>query len=282
MNLKRFQEAATTLGKFLIGINSNKYQNGIIWYHAMCLDLLLDASITVVSYETCVKFYVEDMSKMTDMNREGSARFFANCMLWNMRHCCVDVAGFWKWKLMDIFEISKNYSVSGTYTGLRLMETLTLEVAYFISIKKDLELQKVERELKNVTKLVSAGVRSSNLFQERLKLHQLHLKMLKTFDEKKIQELKKLETSAIKNKDYLTVEIIKRTGNLWKNDVKSGLVNFWLHHSTEGDSLTVDRLCFSSRVFSFPLPLACMVIPEEGNSTAEDDKKSVETAVIID
>jgi hypothetical protein len=263
MNLKRFQEASSTLAKFLIGMKSSNDKNGLIWYHAMCLDLLLDATMTNVSYETCCRFFVSNMANLPAMKDEASSRFYANCMLWNMRHGCVEVAEFWKRKLTNQFEICKENSITGTYTGLRLMETLTLEVAYFIKIKDDAGLLNVEKELNQVAKQVTAGVRNSNLFQERLQLHRLHLKMLKKFDEKKLQKLEKLENSALKNKDYLAMGIIKHTEYMWKSKQRVNIENFWLHHSCEGNSLTVNQLCVSDRVFPFSLPLTCKVIFEE-------------------
>lgn len=256
MNLKLFQEASSTLAKFLLQVKSANDKNGLIWYHAMCLDFLLDTTMTILPFQSCCEFFVAEMTEEpTKSRQEACARFYANCLLWNMRHGCHVAAKFWQRKLMKIFEVNKVDSITGTYTGLRLLESLTLEVASFISTRKITELRNVENELKFVSKLVTAGVKNSNLFAERLKLHRLHLKMVKTYNMKNLAKLEKLEESAIKSKDFLALGIIKFTQLAWNKKLSENVRNYWINHSTNHAAISVDQLSASDRVFTFSLPL---------------------------
>lgn len=226
----------------------------MIWYHAMCLDLLLDATMTVVPYEACRQFYLTEMADLTEKTHpKACARFYANCMLWNMRHGDYEIAEFWKKKLMKEFEVSKANAIIETVTGLRLIESLTLEASRFIG--NDTKLQEIENELDNVAKLVKFGVKHAKLFAERAKLHRMHLKMVKKFNEEKFEKLDKLEDGALKSLDYLTADIIKHTKKVWEGRLRMNVMNFWVNHSTQRDPLTIFQLFFSGRVFPFSLPL---------------------------
>ena len=256
MNLKLFQDASSTLAKFLLHVKSANDKNGLIWYHAMCLDVLLDVTMTILPYETCCEFFEAKITEIPTKSRhEACSRFYANCMLWNMRHGYHVVAKVWKRKLMETFEISRVDSITGTFTGLRLLESLTLEVAFLISTKNSIELKNVENELKFVSKLVTAGVKDSNLFAERLKLHRLHLKLVKTYKTKNLEKLEKLEESAIKSKDFLALDIIKFTQLAWNKKLGQNVRNYWINHSTTFGGISVDQLSNSDRVFTFSLPL---------------------------
>lgn len=257
MNAKRFQEALATLTKFLILLKSKGNDTGMIWYHAMCLDFLLDATMTEVSYEYCCRFFNSNMDMFIKCEDDATSRFYANCMLWNMRHGCYEVATFWKEKLMRQFKVTRINSSVESYTGLRLLEMLTLEVAYFTMAKNDKKVKEVETKFRQVSYQVALGVENSNLFVERFKLHQLHLKMLKKFDGQKLLTLEQLERSALNKMDYFAVDIIKYTGFYWSGKLAPNIENFWKNHSTEETSLTVEQLSACYRVFPFSLPLHC-------------------------
>lgn len=260
MILKRFQEASTILDTFMGVMKAKNKINGMIWYHSMCLDLLLDATLTVVSYEDCCRFFMSQMAKFSGFDREACSRFYANCMLWNMRHGCFEVAMYWKRKLLNEFVFKKENSITGTLTGLRLLEVLALEMVYYIEIEDEEAFLKVETEIEVVTQLVSMGVKNSNLYKERLKLHRLHFKMLKNFDVKEIEKLKNLEKQALKSKDFLAIGIIKFTDLCWRQKLSANIENYWLHHSTEKTSLNVHQISSSDRLFPFSLPFTCKII----------------------
>jgi hypothetical protein len=261
MNSKRYQEASTSLAKFLIVMKTHENDTGLVWYHALCLDCLLDVTMTCCSYETCCQFFVDNMECFLKCDREASSRFYANSMLWNMRLGCVEVAEFWKRKLMKQFEISMAHSIVGTYTGLRLVETLTLEAVYQTEVRNFEELKIVEAEIAKVSVKIAAGVKNSNMFDERHKLHQLHLQMLKSFDKSKLPVLKQLEMLALSKNDFLAIDIIKFTRLFWKGNLKSKEANYWQRHSTEDTTPTIEQLSTHNRMYTFSLPLRCTVLP---------------------
>jgi hypothetical protein len=131
-----------------------KRPNSLIWYHALSLDFLLDTTLTITPYEVCNQFYQNEMTSLIGNDHyEASARFCVNCWLWNLRHGRHETAKVWKEKLVNCLEIYSHSSITSTFTTVRVVEALTLQLAFVIE-ERNMDLTKtVESELKTVKKL---------------------------------------------------------------------------------------------------------------------------------
>lgn len=237
-------------------MKSKHDKNGLIWYHALSLDFLLDATMTIIPYETCHQFYYSEMTEWDESVdlREASARFYANCLLWNFRHKVYNIAGIWKEKLsVCLKDIQSQSSVHSASTVVRYMEALTLHLVSAIDDENIKLIKHLENELKDVTKSAS---KLSNLSSERFELHELHRQMLIKITDTSLQRIEKLKESAQRNKDFLTLDIIKHTHRLWLGELPLKIENFWINHSTQQRALGVNDLFATDRVFPFSLPLS--------------------------
>lgn len=58
-------------------------RTGIIWYYALCMDVVLDTCYRVITYEECENFYLDETSSFrSPVNSNASSRFYANMWLW--------------------------------------------------------------------------------------------------------------------------------------------------------------------------------------------------------
>lgn len=58
-------------------------RNGLAWYYALCLDVLLDTSFSIVPFSACKAFYMENVEILSSLeNSYGVTRFYANMWLW--------------------------------------------------------------------------------------------------------------------------------------------------------------------------------------------------------
>jgi hypothetical protein len=252
MSVKCFQDVSSLLHRFSMTMKMKKDLNALIWYHALSLDFLLDTTLTITPYEVCNQFYQNEMTALIGNDHyEASARFYVNCWLWNLRHERLEAAKVWKEKLANCLEIYSHSSITSTFTTVRVVEALTLQLAFVIE-EKNMDLMKtVESELKSVKKLLTSS-NGSKFSETRLRLHQIHYEMLKSFNENSLKKLDKLAEEALSNKKYMTLEIIKHTQLLWRGELPSNIENFWNNHSTEKTALEVEA---PDRVFPFSLRL---------------------------
>lgn len=252
MNLKRFQELSSMLLKFYVSAKFTNNKSGILWYHALCLDVLLGTSFTIVPYETCNEFYENEIEIFNEnCEVEGQARFYVNCLVWNLRRGNRETAKVWKSKLTEVLDINHETSITRTFTKLRFYEALILEFSDAIETKNEKLMKNIENEMKIIRKKLKIEVKIPNFQAERFELLQIFYNKLKNSDENFSEKLENLENSSIKSKDYLALDMIKHTQRLWSHQLPPSIVNFWMNHSTAKTSITFDYLMTSERIFPF-------------------------------
>lgn len=241
-------------------MKNDKNENGLIWYHAMCLDVLLDTSFTVKSYYDCQNYCLQKTTTFNnDENSEAKSRLFANLWLWCVRHNDQETSLIWKKKFLECYNYEQS-SLNNTFTGLRVMEALTVQLAFDIEGGSMVSLNESENELKDVIKLIKSAVKISNCFFERFELHRIHFAQIMQFKQKRLKQLDKLMNMALKHQSYYAFNLIKHTQRSWRHQLVPWMKNFWLNHSTNDDLLNLSQISIIDRAFPFSLP-----IPKSGN-----------------
>lgn len=63
--------------------NSDMDKSGKTWYYALCVDVLLETSITVIPFYKCEQFFQEESDTMLNLRDPEAERRFFTCMwLW--------------------------------------------------------------------------------------------------------------------------------------------------------------------------------------------------------
>lgn len=202
-------------------------KNGLIWYYAMAMDLILDTCHGIITYEECLNFYFAQISTEHNLNGEAVRRFIANLWLWSIRNDMRERCERLMEKLHARFELKAQSSINDTFTGLRVIEALSIhyQKEKTLSFKSSLGIM-IEQYL-NILKY---GVNTSKrCFISRLLLHELHFEMMnKKFPENYfIARLSKLEAKSLAMEDHFTFNYIRFLKfNLYKSDGKNWWIEF--------------------------------------------------------
>jgi hypothetical protein len=219
------------------------------------MDMLLDTSFTILSYADCEEFFLGKPSWFADRVMSKSCnRLVANIMLWRVRHQIYDDTTFWISKLTD--KRATEPSMSSVFTGLRIMEILTLHLAHALDKRDSTGVTLFKDKLRRQTKKLSAEMRVVKCFYERFVLHQVHSAMVEEYNTKHLKTLEKLLGVALRNKNFCSHDIIKHTLRCWRLEVSPEVKSFWVRHSVKENPLDLFKVPFHERVFPYSLPIA--------------------------
>lgn len=232
-------------------------KNGTIWYHALSLDMLLDTSFTIVSYETCNRYFLSEVTTFhKDGTRESLARFFANLLLWSTRHEVYEISFVWMENLARCFTIETQSSINDKFTGLRVMEAFTIQLTFAIKDRNVESFLHYNNEIQQIVKLMSQSFKNCKCFFERFELQRMHFEMVKKFKEKKLKNFEKLLNLALQNKNYCAYDIIIHTQRSWMCKLTSIMQDFWINHSLNENEINLNEYACTDRIFPFSLPLS--------------------------
>lgn len=172
MDQKRFQDAHTFLNKFCCLIRND--HDAMIWYYALCMDMMVDINFKIVSYETCYQWYSDRKASL--VLSEGLSRFYANMFLWATRRKLYENAQKWMEWSLNSFNVENSFVNS--FTGMRIMEALTLMLHASLTSKNVEKQFYLSGELKNIILLLENNVKAQNYFRERFELHRKHAKTI--------------------------------------------------------------------------------------------------------
>lgn len=261
MNLKRVQDAQRLLERFGTAMKMTNDKNGQIWYHALCMDVLLDTSLTIESYEECDLFHTREIATFDkEGHLEARARFFANLLLWSVRHSFHGIARIWRQHLADCFSLEPCSSINNTFTGLRLVEALTIQLGFAVEDKNLHLFSHLNKELIDLMKVLESALKITKCFTERFELHKLHHQQVMKFEVKRMKKLDNLLGLSIENQNFYSLDLIQHTKRSWNHLMSSEQENFWIDHSTNERSLSLKKAFYFDRVFPYSLP-----IPMSGN-----------------
>jgi hypothetical protein len=255
MNLKRVKEAFSLLKKFESSMKSMNDKNGLIWYHALSMDLLLDSSFTLESYKNCYEFYKNEISLFSVANTEEKSRFFANLWLWSVRHKIHEMSEMWMNLAITSFSFDPNHSIENTFTGLRIIEALTLQMVISIDDNDMRLVENYKHQMIKFKKSMKLPIKTTKCFQNHFEFQEIHLQLATNQQENFSKVLDKLASKALKNQKFHLYDLIKHNQRHWKCDLTPAMRNFWINHSNDDNELTLSHLNnqTSDRIFPFSL-----------------------------
>lgn len=196
MSLKRFQEAISLLTKLYSVASYSNEIYGLIWYHALSMDFLLDTGNALETYENCKKFYFQDISNLHEkIEDESLLRLFTNFLTFSSRLNQHEDKHIWMTKLKT-FKLEKYSSLNQIFTALRLYESSDEEKDFHNTIERDL------RMMKNFPQFLRV----------RFSLLNIQKKSINTMKTKRngiLKRLDDLKNRSIKNRNFLCVDLIK-------------------------------------------------------------------------
>lgn len=212
MSLTKMQRISELKNLLMEFNNIVKYHNdnmGIVWYYALAMDLILDTCHGIVTYDECYKIYLDLDDEKQSL---ATMRFMANFWLWSIRNEKIEESE----RLMEIvctkFSLNIQSSIIESMIGIRVVEALSLHYKKALE-NKNFHIQTLlnHRIKFYLNKLKYDVISSRRCFQERLLLHELHIKLIKRIFSREAvnSEMSWLEEKALKKEDYFTFNYIR-------------------------------------------------------------------------
>ncbi|CRK95608.1 CLUMA_CG009067, isoform A [Clunio marinus] len=256
MSLKRFDEALLLLEEFLRNVKMLNDKNGLTWYHALCLDMLLDTGFTIITYDSCNEFYINEMTSIDKItSTESRARFFGNLLLYSVRQKAFEKAQTWMGKLQLCFFLEPYGFFNDSFTSLRIMESFTLCLVH----AKEHNLTKIsyyETELLSMAASMKNAFKKCWCFKERFKLQKVYLELTNENSERNLDKLENILKLALNNKNFLSYDIIKHNQRFWTFNLPPKLQTFWIDNSTSEKALYLSNYPHNSHIFPFSLSIS--------------------------
>lgn len=228
MKMQRIDELKKLLIQFHGIVRHHDDKNGLVWFYALAIDLILDTCHSIVTYDECYKFFLDSTSSTIyeGQEHEASVRFKANFWLWSIRNDMIERSE----GLMELINAKfklHSHSINDAMSGIRVTEALILHYLKAMETK-NISLQLfLARLIKYYLNILKYDVKSSrHCFHERLLLLELHFEMInQKFSKKFVTQMSMLEQQALMKKDYFVFNYIRY---LKFNLCRSGKVkNYW-------------------------------------------------------
>lgn len=136
-------------------------------------------------------------------------------------------------------------------TGLRVMETLNLQMIRSIDTRNVNSFKYFENELKKIVKTMDVLVKVTKCLQVRYQLHIIHSHHLKKTEDKNIEKLIKLKELALKMNDFCTYDILLHTIQLWQCNLSNHEKTQWQDYGR----CTNDVFYSDDRIYPFSLKI---------------------------
>ncbi|XP_043469303.1 adenylate cyclase type 10-like [Leptopilina heterotoma] len=132
----RTDEAIYLLNEMEMISNIDMDKSGKTWYYALCVDVLLETSISVIPFYKCEQFFQEESDTMLNLrDAEAERRFFTCMWLWYVRGGDWEIATVWKNRRVANTEVVMDgHTISSAITILKRVEGLLILYGKFLTI----------------------------------------------------------------------------------------------------------------------------------------------------
>ncbi|XP_049548290.1 adenylate cyclase type 10-like [Anopheles darlingi] len=231
---RRIADTVETLASLQRLIMHYQYRTGYIWYHALCLDTLLDTSCCIEPYRACENFYFQNRDCfVAPSDPLASGRLFANLWLWCVRYGAWVAADNWLTLLQERFVLSAHDSTINVHTAIRLAEGMILTLIYHIEARNTLMIERVRSSIEELLASIEQALRISRNHIAKYELMCIYYRQVvapRTMValRRRLAEAGKRATT---RNDLLCLEHIRHTAKFWHRELPAALETFWLDHA---------------------------------------------------
>lgn len=195
MSLNRYQEAVALLTKLYSVASYRDEIYGLIWYHALAMDFLLDTGKTLETFENCKKFYFRNVLGR-EIDDESLQRLQANFLTFSSRQNQHE-KNAWIKKL-ETFKLGEKSSLNQYFTALRLYESRDFRYGIKSSLKNT----------KNIPQFLKVRFSLLNIQFESIIMKRNGIL-------KRLDDLKK---NAVKSRNFLCIDLIRNFEDSLRTD----------------------------------------------------------------
>ncbi|KFB35731.1 hypothetical protein ZHAS_00002631 [Anopheles sinensis] len=212
-------------------VRHSRDRMGLIWYYALCLDVLLDTSCTIVPYRKCEHFYFENRPSLVGgRERYAISRLYANLWLWCVRYGAWTAADNWVVLLQDQFTLGAHDSTINVSTALRIVEGLILTLIQHIEARNAAMIGRVRATIEQLLERIEEALTISKNHVAKYELMRIYYRQVVTPSGRVFRRLADASKLAHGRNDHLCYDHINHTAKFWNRELSPALETFWLDH----------------------------------------------------
>ncbi|KYN02894.1 Adenylate cyclase type 10 [Cyphomyrmex costatus] len=161
----RHSEVVTLLRELEFVSQNDLDKSGRTWYYAMCADVQLDTGLTVLSFQNCDEYYIQEGETIISLHDpEAERRYFTSMWLWCIRTQQWEAIKVWTSRNVTAESVVDEHKVAATITALKKLEGLLILYVREITNRNINALQTLTeikhefRHVKSMIKIVKIAV----------------------------------------------------------------------------------------------------------------------------
>nr|XP_012152584.1 PREDICTED: LOW QUALITY PROTEIN: adenylate cyclase type 10-like [Megachile rotundata] len=177
----RHPEVVTQLRELEFVSRNDLDKSARTWYYALCADVHLDTGLTVLSFQSCEKYFLREGEQMISLHDpEAERRYFISMWLWCVRTEQWEAARVWSGRSVDSAPIMDEHTVAATITSCKKLEGLLILYVHRVNSRNAAatatmtEIKALLKEIKDVVKIVRIAIPRYMLMKAYYYMIQFH------------------------------------------------------------------------------------------------------------
>lgn len=210
MSQKRLIDVMSMLARFELIMKQDDNFTGLTWYYALCMDLTLDTSVTIVSFEECKQFYLENIEHFSRLiDKQATIRFYANLLLWAERKNYWEESYVFFEHVHKTFKFSSNDTCTNILNAIRILEALILSLINMLKCRNVELIKERELEIRQYLTAIEQALSVTRTHIARFLLVRAFFHQVINFKYENAYVLEVAMTQALDNSSFMVYEIIR-------------------------------------------------------------------------
>ncbi|XP_039306665.1 adenylate cyclase type 10 isoform X1 [Solenopsis invicta] len=230
------------------------------WYYALCADVQLDTGLTVLSFQSCDKYYLKEGETIVSFHDpEAERRYFTSMWLWCIRTQQWEATKIWRSRNVTAESEVDEHKVAATITALKKLEGLLILYVREVTnrnINALITLTEIKHEfqhIKSMIKIVKIAI-------PRYMLLKAYYYMIQSKKNAAIRMLQKTKKLCLKVDNRMIYAWANHCQQVWLGAISSIQEDLWKEKTIskydEWDEINAN----DSTLIPFTLPLPTYVL----------------------
>lgn len=218
MTQNRLIDVLSMLARFVIIMKQQDNFTGLTWYYGLCMDVTLDTSLTIVSFEECKQFYLENIEHFARLiDKQATVRFFANLLLWAERKNYWEESYVFFEHVHETFKFSSNDTCTNILNAIRILEALILSLINTLYSRNVQLIKEIELEIRHYLAAIEHALPVIKYYTNRFLLLRAYFYQVIKFNYKNIYVLELAMTQALETGSFIAYEMIRHNHQVTNN-----------------------------------------------------------------
>ncbi|XP_011879972.1 PREDICTED: adenylate cyclase type 10-like [Vollenhovia emeryi] len=251
----RHSEVVTLLRELEFASRNNLDKSGRTWYYAMCADALLDTGLTVLSFQNCDEYYLQEGETIISVHDpEAERRYFTSMWLWCVRMQQWEATKVWSNRNVTAESMVDEHKVAATITALKKIEGLLILYVKEVT-NRNINALNTLTEIKYEFKHVGSMIKIVKIAVPRYMLMKAYYYMIQSRKSAAISMLRKAKKLAIKVDNRMIYAWANHCQQAWLGAISTIHEDLWKEKTMKVHNGWDEVNANDSTMIPFTLPL---------------------------